>query len=78
MSGKWCPDCSAMRPVSEFGGNVLNKGGLSTYCRKHARIRGQASYAKRTGNARGESGRYTFNELEQAISRWKWSGHADA
>jgi len=39
---KYCPDCGKDIPVSEFGNNIRNPGGLATYCRMHSQIRVRA------------------------------------
>lgn len=36
---KYCPDCKKERPVSEFYHNKARGDGLTSYCRKHHKLR---------------------------------------
>ncbi len=46
---KYCSDCGADRPVSEFTKDRRRRDGLAFYCRTHARLRLRASKARRQG-----------------------------
>src|SRR6478609_6956219 len=36
---RWCPDCEAHVPLTDFGLNATSNSGLSGYCLKHQAIR---------------------------------------
>lgn len=44
---KYCPDCDAEKPVTEFGKNRSARDGLSSYCSEHMRERSRKSAAKK-------------------------------
>jgi len=48
-NAKFCRDCAADRPLSEFTRNRNSSDGLAFYCREHARRRHQTSRDVRTG-----------------------------
>jgi Recombination endonuclease VII len=52
MDSKFCRDCGAERPISEFTRNRNSRDGYAFYCREHSRKRHQSSRDRRTGGPR--------------------------
>jgi hypothetical protein len=64
---KYCPDCGAERPVSEFTRDKRRRDGLAFYCRSHARLRLRASKARRRGPPKS---RHRLDRLVPDGSKW--------
>jgi 5-methylcytosine-specific restriction endonuclease McrA len=47
---QWCPDCGAVKPLSEFVRNASNASGWSSYCKPCHNIRGKAAKDKVGGS----------------------------
>ena len=47
---KWCPDCSSVKPLSEFVSNASSLSGWSAYCKPCHNARGKASKDKIGGS----------------------------
>jgi hypothetical protein len=47
---KWCPDCSTVKPFSEFVRNASSQSGWSAYCKPCHNARGKASKDKVGGS----------------------------
>jgi Recombination endonuclease VII len=47
---KWCPDCSTVKPMSEFVKNASAQSGWSAYCKPCHNARGKASKDKVGGS----------------------------
>src|SRR4051794_23235224 len=47
---KWCPDCSTVKPLTEFVKNSAAQSGWSAYCKPCHNIRGKASKDKVGGS----------------------------
>jgi Recombination endonuclease VII len=47
---KWCPDCGAVKPLTEFVRNASNQSGWSAYCKPCHNIRGKAAKDKVGGS----------------------------
>src|SRR4051812_42368063 len=50
QGSKWCPDCSTVKPLSEFVRNAGTRSGWSAYCKPCHNARGRASKDKIGGS----------------------------
>jgi hypothetical protein len=50
QGSKWCPDCSTVKPLSEFVRNAGSRSGWSAYCKPCHNARGKASKDKIGGS----------------------------
>ncbi|MEV6488632.1 endonuclease VII domain-containing protein [Actinoplanes sp. NPDC051633] len=47
---RWCPDCSAAKPLAEFPRNASGRGGHGSYCKPCHNARGKANLDRRGGS----------------------------